>query len=500
MITRVLAERPYRILLSLAFAWLAGNCLYVYLALDGAQAFRIESAAFIAAALSLPVVLLSREQPRPSAQLARGEAVGIGLVALTLWAAIFLPLLEFSFLSDDYVFLSLYRDIDHVSRAPQFFRPVFGLLIHVLSVVGGGSPVPFHLAGFLLHLSSAALVVVLAARLFSNAAAAVHCAVVFLLNPLQLEATLWVSGLQELLWTFFMLAALWQYTAESRLSIPRLATTMTLVAAGLASKETGVSFILLLPLADWAYFRFRRGRPLWGVYVGFAAELFAYLGIRRHFASVDQTFLELPSRFFLKQFVSLPYRIFVQPWNATAVQMPSIVPALVSVAIVALWWAAMRRNRLSARSIVGPLMVLASTLPLYTYFYVGRDLTAARYLYFPCVGWALLLTEFLLATLRVRRHLLIAACAVAFAYAGVLHENLRPWLTADRVVHEMRRALEQGRSADPLISELQRAYAPDLTLQRDVPYTYRGVGIFINGYREFVERYARTEDSNSRPN
>jgi hypothetical protein len=266
----------YGLLLWLGTGWAIANSLYAYLILRGEQ-HRIESAVLILVAIAIPRIVFGQARAPTRLRLIRPEQIGFFLLTLTLWLVIFVPLLDFPFLSDDYGFLDSYRAPRDILRTTQFFRPVFSALFLALHRVGNGSSVPFHVVGLLLHLGAAGLVYSLVRRLLDSSDAAIVAFIVFLLNPLQLEASLWVSGLQELLWTVFLLAALSCYVGARILSNRRLIATMSLVLCAVLSKETAVCFVLLLPGANWAFFRMNRGRSLAGVYAAFAALLLLYL-------------------------------------------------------------------------------------------------------------------------------------------------------------------------------------------------------------------------------
>jgi hypothetical protein len=473
----------YRAIVYLAFTWTAINCVYVYLVLQGGRAYRIESAVWVLALLMLPLVVSGRRGERfppltPTQQrLILGAAVG-------LWLLTFLPLLDFPFLSDDYVFLGLYKRVRDVTVAPQFFRPLFALVFWALDRLGDGSPLPFHATSLLLHFASACLVYALARRLFESATPAIVCFSVFLLNPLQLEATLWPSGLQELLWTAFILAALRCYVGERELSLRRLVATMALVGCALLSKETAVSFILLLPAADVAFYRLNRGRVLPFAYVTFAATLVGYLWLRRHFVAMEADFLVTPSRFFLKQFLATPYKYFAQPWNAAAIDVPALIPCVLSLLILALLFILIVVQGSSARLLIGPALILMTTLPVYSYFYVGEDLVAARYIYCASVGWAFVLAQ-LLSAIRQRGLFVATVTGLVLISAVWLQLNLRPWRVAADVVHEMHAGLGRGEPLQVTIAQWQARHSTKLELKNGIPYEHQGVGIFINGYDEF---------------
>lgn len=478
-------RRAYLVVFWLAAAWTIVNCLYVYLVRSGAQAYRIESAVLILASLMVPLVVARRRQNRRVVAITPAARGALWIVVIGIWAVIFLPLVRFPFLSDDYVFLTAYRSFGDVDRTFQFYRPGFALVFVALSHLGRESPVPFHLASLLLHFGSASFVFLLAKRLFGSHEAAIVCFTVFLLNPVQLEAVLWISGLQELLWTFVLLAMLWFYTAKPDISPGQISAAVLLAAVGLASKETAVSFIALLPAADFLFFRFKRGPLLPIAYAAFVIELAGYLLIRRHFVSIEQDFLVMPSKYFLKQLLVIPYKVFVHPWNRSAFDVPLTVLCLIAVVVVVLLVLAVSRN-VPGRALAGPALILLTTLPVYSYFFVGPDLAGSRYLYFPSVGWSLLIAEVLIGLVNSRVLFSAAILTLAVASALSLQLNLRPWHAAANLVEAMKVGLQEGRATVDIVHSWQERYGTTLPLKDGVPREYKGVGIFINGYAEFV--------------
>jgi len=470
----------------LAIAWLAlfwslGNCAYVYLVRAGGLMFRLESAAFILAAVLLPLLFWRPSQPARSAALTPAECRGLLLAASGLWLVALTPFLRFPFLSDDYVFLASYARWSDVLRFSQFFRPMFGAVFFLLTRLGHGSVLPFHLAAFALHAFSASMVYVLARQFLQRQDAAALCYAIFLLNPLQLEAVLWPSGMQELLWTAFLLAALVVYTDRQLLSPARIAGATVLLACALLSKETALSWVLVAPAADWAYFRLKRGRLLAVAYGIFAVVVVAYLVVRMQVTSIEPDFLVAPGTYFAKQFVSAPYRFFVQPWNPLAAGLsPYLLCAVSIAAIFLLFWAVLRGA--GPMTLAGPAVILFTTLPVYSYFYVAPDLRGARYLYFAAAGWALLVAPVLIASLARRQLIGGAFAAVVLISFASLRINLRPWRTAEEIVSRVQASVSEGLT--PEAAEWQRRYGSGLEMKGDVPYVYKGVYLFVNGYPE----------------
>jgi len=479
----------------LAFAWLAllwsvGNCLYVYVIRAGGFMFRLESAVYILAGVLLPLLFWRRSQAAPAETLGPLECRGLMLAASVLWLITIAPLIQFPFLSDDYVFLTSYAHWSDVFRFAQFFRPLFGGTFHLLSRLGQGSVVPFHLAAFVIHAVSAAMVFVLARRFFRRDDAAALSFAMFLLNPLQLEAVLWTSGLQELLWTAFLLSGLIVYTGRQVLTPARIAAATSLLACGLLAKESAIAWVLLAPAADWVGYRMKRGGLLAAAYGSFAVTGLAYLIVRAQVTSIDPGFFATPGTYFVKQLVGAPYRFFVQPWNSLAAPLsPYLLCAVSAVAIVLLFRAVLRGA--GPTILAGPTVILFTTLPVYSYFYVAPDLRGARYLYFAAAGWALLTGHVLGSSFTRRQTIGVAFVAVVVLSFASLRLNLRPWRTAAEIVTSVQASVREGRPADAL--EWQRRYGPGLEMKGDVPYVYEGVYLFVNGYPELQQMLAATK-------
>ncbi len=479
-------NRVYAGLLSLSMIWAVVNCLYVYLALGGDKAYRLESAVIVLVLVALPAVV-SRGWPRAFvAEAPSMTCLWLLALAVGLWMAITLPLLTFPFLSDDYGFLHAYRSMADATQPFQFYRPAFAVAFVVLGKAGGGSPVPFHVAGFVLHLASASLVYALARKLFVTPEPAVVAFALFLLSPIQLESVLWASGLQELLWAFFILAAVRCYIGDREVRLWRIAAVLALAACGLASKETAVCVVLLLPAADFLLFGFKRGRLLSIAYAGLALELAVYLVIRHRMVPVDEAFFVRPSHYFVKQFLAMPYEIFLHPWNQSAVHVSVAALCVTALAGIGGVFAVAWRGA-GVRVFAGPALVVMSTLPVYSLFYVSPELAGSRYLYFATAGFALVVADALTAVVRSRPLWTFCVVGLAIGSAVSLEVNARPWRTAGAFVTALRTGIHDGKSPGDVTREWQAHRAAGMAVRGGVPQEYQGVGVLKNGYPEFVE-------------
>jgi len=455
-------------------AWAAANCVYVYLFLGGRGAYRIESAMLIILALVLPVAA-GRGDPvvADDACVSSGALVTLAAILSAGWIAIVAPFVSFPFLSDDYGFLATYRSLADVTRPVEFYRRMFALVFTLVNRTSGGSPAAFHLVSFALHLTSATLVYALARRLLRRRDACLLASMLFLFNPLQLEAVLWASGLQDLLWTCFLLAALVCYLGGSALSFARLGVVGLLIACALWSKETAIGFVLLLPAIDWLRFGFRRP-GVFGGYAIFALELAIYLVLRSRAVGSVSAYYFAPSGYFFKQLLVVPYEAFIHPWNRVALNVTGGLLLVSSLSALTLFVAAAVRG-LSRRSLLGPVIIVATTLPVYSFFDVGIDLAWSRYVYFAAAGFGLLVADCVLAVTPNPRVVAAVTFVLAAAWGASLAANLRPWRTAAEMVETMATAVREGRSADAVVREWQEREGSALEMQDGRPRSYAGV-------------------------
>jgi hypothetical protein len=471
--------------MTIAGLWAIVNACRVYFVLNGSRMFLLESAVILFAAVSVAATLLNRREPRPFLEQPPASLAVVCVLSIGLFLSLYLGLLTFPFLSDDYVFVRLYRHLGDVTLAPQFFRPLFAAVFLVCARIGGGASWPFHVLSLLLHGACAIVVYALGRQLFGVTCGFVAFSM-FLLNPLQLEAVLWVSGVQELLWSFFALMALRVYLDERAPTWGQVALTATMIAAALLSKETAICLVLLLPAADLAFYGLKRGPLQVRTYLALAAVVAAYLGVRSYFAAPPDN-LAVPTMYFLKQMLATPYRFFAQPWNAAAVPVPPTLAGLIAL----MWLAALMfvglRRRPPVQLLFAPAVVLISVLPLQRYFFVAADLTASRYVYFAYAGWALLVGGLVQTAFRDRPRWCAAVTAIlAMASAVLLYGNVRPWQTVGQLLNDLERTAARGAAPETAIVEWQAARGVTLNMRHQLPWDFQGVPIFINGYPEFL--------------
>jgi hypothetical protein len=484
-------ERTRLFVGGLLAAWALWNAANVYLMFAGERQHRLETAMLLLVAFAMLAELAARALRAPTRTytdpgLDANGRKALAALAVALWLANWVATIGVPFLSDDYVLLARYRD-SPAQTPQQFFRPVFGAVFWAVSWVGGESTLPFRLLGGALHVASAMLASGLVRRVAGSPTAATIAFVVFLLNPLQAETVVWIAGLQEALWTFLALSALAVHGHDEWPFRLRLVAVAILSGLAFGTKETAACLVILLPGLDLA-----RRRPILGrnliTYAVVGVELAAYLALRSRYVSLEPGLLVAPTRYVAKQFVTLPYQLYMQPWSTAAVAMPGWVSfTTAALGLSSLAWTLLVRRRWKEPA-AGAFVILASTLPLASYFFVRDDLAGARYLYFGAFGWALLVSSALAAAMCSARALGVAAATIAVGFGALLHVNLRPWQQAADVVRHMESAA--GRGENPVLAAERRAtdLGVRLVTRDGVPRELGGVGLFVNGYAEFLAR------------
>jgi hypothetical protein len=452
-------------LVTLAFVWVVVNLSYVYIVSHGAKQHRVESAFFILGfIILLRLVSGNAYSHGPDAFVLRDaeKAILVG-AALICWLLIYLPFLKLPFLSDDYVFLMRLNDGHNIVPAEGFVRPIFNLAFFLLLRSFGYTALPFHAVGFSLHLGCSILVYFLLARIFRSFPPAFLGGLFFLLSPVQAEAVLWISGLQELLWVFFLLLAGLFYTGAREIGKKEIILASLFTVAALLSKETAVCFILFFLALDYLAFRFKRGSHLKWAYAAFLLIL-ALFGFARAAAStIPQSFFAPPSQLFIKNFLSQPFKTFLTPWNQSYFGNLAALKFLVLAAGTLVLWLSSLKAKLSRDFLIGLALIYIAALPLYKMFYIAPDLQGSRYLYFSVFGWSVVIISVVRGLTRAKPAYITLIAVLLLGLSITLSGNLFVWGRAGWII----RAL------------------PENMTQEEAPDNFHGAYILRNGFEEF---------------
>jgi Tfp pilus assembly protein PilF len=316
---------------------------------------------------------------------------------------------------------------DATDATSGLYRPLTALSFHADYQTHGDKPAGFHLTNVLFNAAVCALVFLVLVEMFAALDLALIAALFFAAFPMHVENVAWVSGRTDVLATMFMLASLWWTGARKGALI---GAPLFFIAA-LLSKETAIvlpAVVLVSGLLSARREPSARRRGIILTAVLFVVALL-YLVLRKQVlgASVG-SFHRFTHGF--EQAVALSFSILAHytykllfPFrlNAESDFPPPAhfwnVHTLVGVAIFAGICYSLWRWRHQRAFVFGVAIIGLGLLPVLNILPVNQIL-AERFLYFPSVGFALLV-GLAVVTLRRRWRLpvtialavLLAACA-----------------------------------------------------------------------------------------
>jgi len=320
-----------------------------------------------------------------------------------------------------------------------FYRPLVTGVFTLLQHAGGGDPLAFHAASWLLNAGCSLLVASLALRLGWRPWAALAAGLFFAAHGSHAEPVAWASSLPDLLAAFFSLLAL-------RCAVSRkwLACALWLVPA-LLSKEVALgTWLLCLILA----LRGGPGRPARGALLLAPAALL-YLLRTIAFSSpaagfdLETTHFLLP----LREEIGLSFHLIARyfgflawPWphapfrplqldvSYSRLFSPSGVGLLLLAGGLTIWTRMLRR---SSQALLPLGLLLFSLLPVLNTRSLGQYPFEERFLYLPSVGFVLLVAGLLVPRPGAGkgRSLLagIVLGGLILGHAGSLERTLPHW-------------------------------------------------------------------------
>jgi hypothetical protein len=337
-------------------------------------------------------------------------------------------------------------------RELALWRPVTSGVFSVLHALGGGSPLPFHVANVAGHVATSLLVLLLCAALMPLAAALV-AALVFAVHPTHVEAVANAVGLAEVLSALAAVAACWVHLqGPERTGWGRALVVGALYAIAFGAKESGVTVPGLVLLVDAA----RRDlglkdlvpyvRDRWRAYAVMGAVAAALLyarvqvlgGLSAPFGPLGGDLLaEIPRIWTLGEVWTHYVRLWVFPLDLSADYSPNVIPISVSwhatntlgvglVLVVLgtslLLWrrGEMAPLQLSARTAAfGVVWFMIAISPVSNVVFLSGVILAERTLYLPTVGLAAATGWLVVRTYRDRPRAALTLALLALVLGAV---------------------------------------------------------------------------------
>jgi len=347
------------------------------------------------------------------------------VLAVTLLA--YAAVSSFEFVYDDGVQIVHNSFVQHWRYVPAFFathawqyvtpymksnyyRPIYMIWLLLNFKLFGLHSGAWHLAVVALHLVVTWQVYRLALRILENELAALVSAVLFGLHPIHVEAVAWISGATEPLVAMLMLASLLSYMAFRQQKRARdYALSLAWFCLALFAKESAMMAPMLLFAYDMLFPQEATERVIQRIrgsltrLIPFAILMGGYLTARFHAlqalghqmtaVSLQSNLLTIPSLLlFYARLLALPIRLsaFYDIGYVTTMEA-ALLPALLCLVVVSFAVAMLWRSRSRPAAFTLVVVVLPLLPVMRLSFLPSGEIAHDRYLYFPSVGFVLLL-------------------------------------------------------------------------------------------------------------
>lgn len=329
-------------------------------------------------------------------------------------------------------------EVLRVSAPLPYYRPLFTILLTVEYQFFGLWPQGWHLVSLLLHILCSAGVYCVLLRISERKDLAALAAGIFAVHPVHVESVSWISGVTDPLYAVFFLPAFClylKYRSERRHHI--LALSMALFALSVLSKETALTFVLLVFLYEFIesgpasfgqrlMMSLRQALPYLLVTVLYLVPRYAALGglawenPNGYKGTIVDVFLTLPLIIcsYLLHLI-WPIRLsvaydthFVTTPASPEFFLPAIAILLVVTGLVAF------RKKISRRVWHGLVWLFVPLIPVLDLRQLAVEyLVFDRYLYLSVAGWSFLISLGVAWLMNVRRS--VPARQPVPVYAGV---------------------------------------------------------------------------------
>lgn len=401
----------------------------------------------------------------------------VPILALLAYA----PSLAVGFLADDFLFLK-YASINgwQVDILPnpgfsQFYRPIGELLTWRIGwAFWGMTPFPYHLASLILHSLVALMLGLWVATITDKRIIGLISGAFFASYPLHLESVAWIAAQWDLLAALFGVSSLlcfshwWKLTTgvweggenepglagkQKRKSKLLLAASISLFGIALFTKESVLSFALMLPVVACTLSSKMQKKQwlqltlavlpfvaLTGLYVALRfiswGKIGGYEGLRTDYWNIIGISLKQN------------FRVLLSPINlmefSDAVETGVLI---LSVTVLALGIWSLRKKAGSFTYIACAFgWILISLMPVIN-LGIGADLQGNRFLYLPAMGYCALVGicvgGIITKARRSRAILSVIGGVLIIGTVAITWQQLQPWLVATNQVNDVGKKLHQ---------------------------------------------------------
>ena len=378
----------------------------------------------------------------------------------------------------------------------NYYRPMSSSLYSLVYVFTGVNPVGYHLVQVMVHVLNSILIFTLFRNHFGSTLS-FFLGLIFLIHPINAEAVVYISALQEPLFVLFGLLALLLSMRES-ITLSKSIWITTFLAMSLLTKEAGVVFILIIPLFHYLY----QKRNLVGGCVRSILAFLVYILLRFAVAKIYLTqdtiapimTLSLSSRlshipkliyYYLSTFVFPANLLAFQTWTIKSISwldfyMPLLVDTIAFVGISLLGLLVYKKHAVLFKGFIFFFLLFVIGLGIHLQLLPLDQTVSDHWFYLPMIGMLGMIGmmfKVLGDKLLMKQLKLYVLLPIAFLLLVVL---------------SVRTVIRNSNWKDPFI-----LYTHDLKLDRDSYMLENGLGGFYNSQKKFSEaetHYLRAKD------
>lgn len=286
-----------------------------------------------------------------------------------------------------------------------YYKPLMTTFFSLVYSIFGPNPFFFHLMQLSFHIASSILVFLIFKHFYKDKTwLSFTLAVIFLIHPINTEAVVYISDLQDILYFFFGILSLCLIIAKP-LTFYRSLVISLLLLSSLLSKETGVVFIGIISLfillyrrKDLLFYGFALGSAL-GIY-SFLRFVVAGIFFNKHglspitvmnfgerLMSIPKIIMTYITNFVFPQNLAINQHWAVRSLTFQEFYLPLIIEITLLVFATVLGFVLYRKNRKTFLIYLFFFLWFAGSLGLHLQIF-PLDLTVSdRWFYTPIVGF-----------------------------------------------------------------------------------------------------------------
>jgi len=300
-------------------------------------------------------------------------------------------------------------------ESASYYRPLVAATYQIQYRIFNGNPAGFHFVNVVWNALVCVLVFYFIYLLLRNAVTAAVAALLFALHPIHTESVAWIAGRTDVLSTLWAMASLVLYAvARQRSKTPLIAAAWVAFLVSLLAKESSVFVplvVVLLELPPLRSLLLRRAdqkrdtaTAVTGV-AGYFVCVGLYLALRSHalqttvssysdYAQGALGLIGLPLSVFAGYVgkILFPFRLNAE-WDSPVPHSLADVHVIAGlVLLAAIVYAALRYRRVP-EVVLGAAFFVFGLAPVLNIIPIG-EVSAERFLYFPSLGFVLVLGAF----------------------------------------------------------------------------------------------------------